>query len=159
MDMGKRKYNRFFKCKKMPLRNYENILVFYKKPPIYNPQGLIKLQKRITHKSNKRREKGNYGTCSNNYETQYKNYPRSIIHFARDTQRLHPTQKPVQLIEYLIKTYTDEGMTVLDNCMGSGTTGVACMNTNRRFIGMELNEHYFNIATKRIGTMSRKSTI
>lgn len=75
--------------------------------------------------------------------------PTSILEFKRETG-LHPTQKPVGLLEYLIKTYTNEGMTVLDNCMGSGSTGVACMNTNRRFIGIELDENYFNIAKNRI---------
>lgn len=75
--------------------------------------------------------------------------PTSILEFKRETG-LHPTQKPVGLLEYLIKTYTNEGMTVLDNCMGSGSTGIACMNTNRRFIGIELDENYFNIAKNRI---------
>ena len=79
-------------------------------------------------------------------------YPRSIITFASDkqTSHLHPTQKPVALCEYLIKTYTNEGMTVLDNCMGSGSTGVACKNLGRNFIGIELDEKYFNIAKRRI---------
>ena len=75
--------------------------------------------------------------------------PTSILEFKRETG-LHPTQKPVGLLEYLIKTYTNEGMTVLDNCMGSGSTGAACMNTNRKFIGIELDENYFNIAKNRI---------
>lgn len=77
-------------------------------------------------------------------------YPRSIIKFPLDKDKLHPTQKPVALLEYLIKTYTDEGAWVLDNCMGSGSVGVAALNTNRNFIGFELNEGYFNIAKERI---------
>lgn len=77
-------------------------------------------------------------------------YPRSIIKFPLDKDKLHPTQKPVSLLEYLIKTYTDENAWVLDNCMGSGSTGVAALNTNRNFIGFELNEEYFNIAKERI---------
>lgn len=80
-------------------------------------------------------------------------YPRSIIKFPLDKDKLHPTQKPVALLEYLIKTYTNENAWVLDNCMGSGSTGVACMNTNRNFIGFELNEDYFNIAKERIETL------
>ena len=77
-------------------------------------------------------------------------YPRSIQRFPLDKDKLHPTQKPVALLEYLIKTYTNESDIVLDNCMGSGSTGVACINTNRRFIGIELDENYFNIAKERI---------
>lgn len=79
-------------------------------------------------------------------------FPTSVLTFSTDKQKcaLHPTQKPVALLEWLIKTYTNEGMTVLDNCMGSGSTGVACANTNRNFIGMELDENYFEIAKKRI---------
>ena len=82
--------------------------------------------------------------------TDGKRHPKTIQKFCRDKSGLHPTQKPVALLEYLIKTYTSEGDTVLDNCMGSGSTGVACLNTNRNFIGMELDEHYFEIAQKRL---------
>ena len=77
-------------------------------------------------------------------------YPIDILEFQRDKEKLHPTQKPVALCEYLIKTYTNEDETVLDNCMGSGSTGVACVNTNRKFIGIELDEKYFEIAKKRL---------
>ena len=98
--------------------------------------------------------KGTSGDVTNNViKTQTINHgtrnPTSILKFKRETG-LHPTQKPVALLEYLIKTYTDEEMIVLDNCMGSGSTGVACMNTNRKFIGIELDENYFNIAKNRI---------
>ena len=88
---------------------------------------------------------------ANEYKQEYTNYPRNILEFARDAKNVHPTQKPVALLEYLIKTYTNEGDTVLDNCMGSGSTGVACVNTNREFIGMELDEKYFKIACERLG--------
>lgn len=82
---------------------------------------------------------------------EFTNYPRMVLSFNKtQSDNLHPTQKPVALCEYLIKTYTDEGMTVLDNCMGSGTTGVACVNTKRKFIGIELDNNYFNIANDRI---------
>ena len=77
-------------------------------------------------------------------------YPIDILEFQRDKEKLHPTQKPVALCEYLIKTYTNEDETVLDNCMGSGSTGVACVNTNRKFIGIELDENYFEISKKRL---------
>lgn len=77
--------------------------------------------------------------------------PLSILSYARDGSKFHPTQKPVALCEYLIRTYTNENDTVLDNCMGSGTTGVACKNLNRNFIGIEIGENYFNIAKERIG--------
>jgi site-specific DNA-methyltransferase (adenine-specific) len=79
-----------------------------------------------------------------------KRHPKTIQKFCRDKGGFHPTQKPVALMEYLVKTYTNEGDTVLDNCMGSGSTGVACINTNRNFIGIELDKHYFEIAKKRI---------
>ena len=87
---------------------------------------------------------------SNQYIQKYTNYPTQLLEYSYDKEKLHPTQKPVSLLEYLIKTYTNEGDTVLDNVMGSGSTGVACLNTNRNFIGIELDEDYFNIAKKRI---------
>ena len=90
-------------------------------------------------------------------ESDGKRYPKNLIKFNRDKDKLHPTQKPVPLCEYLIKTYTNEGETVLDNCMGSGSTGIACINTNRNFIGIELDNTYFEIAKKRIEEVSIKS--
>ena len=84
------------------------------------------------------------------YLQKYTNYPNNILNFSKESKCVHPTQKPVQLLEYLIKTYTDEGMLVLDNCMGSGSTGVACGNLGRRFIGIELDEKYFEISSDRI---------
>ena len=139
-------------AKKQPLKITEDVLVFYKKFPNYNPQGLIKLDKPIV-KSNKGKG-GNLSHLSSEkkrrtYIQEYTNYPKNILRFNAD-RGLHPTQKPVELFEYLIKTYTNEGETVLDNCMGSGTTGIACKNLNRNFIGMELDENYFNIAKDRI---------
>ena len=133
---------------KMPLKKHENISVFYKKLPTYNPQGL-KPYGRI----NKRGKCGNGGHLANEvneYVQKFTNYPTQILEFAYDKLKVHPTQKPIALLEYLIKTYTNEGETVLDFTMGSGSTGVACVNTNRHFIGIELDEGYFNIAKKRI---------
>ena len=138
-------------AKRAPLRNDETISIFYKKLPTYNPQMTLgnKNHSKITKIAigNK-----NYNAYSQVDNTSDMKYPKSIIQFQKPhpSIALHPTQKPVELIEYLVKTYTNEGDTVLDNCMGSGTTGVACVNTNRGFIGIELDESYFAIAEERI---------
>ena len=138
----------FLNAKKMPLKNHENILIFYKKPPIYNPQ--MKKGKPYTLERNTFTV--NYGKQVDMVRTENtgERYPLTILKFKRDKEKLHPTQKPVALLECLIKTYTNEGEIVLDNCMGSGSTGVACLNTNRRFIGIEKDEKYFEIACNRI---------
>ena len=143
-------------CKKQPLRKNELISVFYKKQCLYNPQGLIKKNKPTLSKGN-RGNKGEgssgecYGKANKDYLQEYTNYPNTIIKFNVDIKaEFHSTQKPVPLMEYLIKTYTNEGEIVLDFTMGSGTTGVACVNTNRNFIGIELDEKYFNIGVKRM---------
>lgn len=138
----------FLNAKKMPLKNHENILIFYKKPPTYNPQ--MKKGKPYTLERNTFTV--NYGKQVDMVRTENtgERYPLTILKFKRDKEKLHPTQKPVALLECLIKTYTNEGEIVLDNCMGSGSTGVACINTNRNFIGIEKDENYFNIACNRI---------
>lgn len=134
-----------------PLRCIEDICVFYKKAPTYNPQGLIKLEKPIFHEVKKSNLFSYRGSGS---IQRYKNYPSHLLKFSGcgfgGDERFHPTQKPVALLEYLIKTYTNPGETVLDNCMGSGSTGVACVNTERKFIGFELDKEYFEIAKQRI---------
>jgi len=140
----------FLNAKKMPLKKHENILIFYEKPPTYNPQftrGEPYSYKKMGISSE------NYGNSKGTEKivNEGKRYPTSIVTFKKD-KGLHPTQKPVALFEYLIKTYTNEGDTVLDNCMGSGTTGIACKNLNRNFIGIELDEKYFEIAKERIGS-------
>ena len=120
---------------------------------VYNPQGLVKLEKALV-----RRPRGGEVYKQDSFKTVrpqlYTNYPKNLLEFANEAvdsrKRLHPTQKPVALLEYLVKTYTNPGDTVLDNCMGSGSTGVACVNTGRRFIGMELDAGYFEIARQRI---------
>lgn len=142
----------FLNAKKQPMRNHELISVFYKKQCIYNPQ---KTQGHIKKKSYRRKELQTdvYGEMKNDYTYEStERYPRSIQVFSTDTQNssLHPTQKPVALCEYMIKTYTNEGDLILDSCMGSGTTGVAAKNLGRRFIGIELDEKYFEIAKNRI---------
>jgi len=139
-------------AKRAPMKAHENVLVFYERPPTYNPQ---KTQGHKRKTSVKRIDEATtYGrqTFDELAYDSTERYPRSVLKFASDKQRssLHPTQKPVALMEYLIRTYTNEGNTVLDNCMGSGTTGVACVNTSRDFIGMELDEDYFAIARDRI---------
>ena len=139
----------FLNAKKMPLKKHENILVFYKHLPTYNPQMREGFKPYYNVRSNP--DSSNYGDyIATPSSSDGARYPIDMIKFNRD-KGLHPTQKPVALLEYLIKTYTNEGDTVLDNCMGSGSTGVACVNTNREFIGMELDEKYFNIAKERIG--------
>lgn len=130
-----------------PMKKHENILIFYSKLPTYNPQfmnGKPYISTQSTHSSNYGKQKNNITTVNNG-----KRYPTDILKFTSE-KGLHPTQKPVSLLAYLIKTYTNESETILDNCMGSGSTGVACLNTNRDFIGIELDETYFNIAEKRI---------
>jgi len=120
----------------------------------YLPQGVVLSDKTITRKSKLPTTGINrWNKLSNSsFKSSGSNYPKDILRFSGVDRknRLHPTQKPVQLLEYLIKTYTSEGDTVLDNCMGSGSTGVACINTERKFIGIELDDNYFDIATKRI---------
>jgi len=136
----------FQHCNKMPLSNHELISVFYKRQCYYNPQGIVEC-----NKINKRGSMGrNLGEGTNNeYVTKYTNYPRRILEFNKDGN-LHSTQKPVSLCEYLIKTYTRENELVLDNCIGSGTTAIACINTNRNYIGFELDKEYYEIAKNRI---------
>ena len=135
-------------AKKRHLQKTENIMLFYKKQCTYNPQGLIRIDK-ITKQGGTGIISDNRKTRKKEYFQEFSNYPNTILNFKRDKQ-LHPTQKPVALIEYLIKTYTNENETVLDFTMGSGTTGVACKNLNRSFIGIEMDDKYFEIAKKRI---------
>ena len=135
-------------ARKQPLRENECISIFYNKQPIYNPQftnGTAYEVHRTNYKGSETLGKQrDHSTISDG-----KRYPKSILEF-KEKMRYHPTQKPVALMEYLVKTYTNENETVLDFTMGSGTTGVACKNTNRNFIGIELDENYFKIAKERI---------
>ena len=139
-------------AKKQPLRSHELILVFYNKQPTYNPQFRFdEIKKPFGKIVGKNSSVSGYSggvECKRGV-----GYPKSIITEARQNNlnggNLHPSQKPLKLAEWLIKTYTNEGDTILDNCMGSGTTGVACRNTNRHFIGIEKDEKYFDIAVRR----------
>ena len=134
--------------KVQPMRCIEDICVFYKKMPVYNLQGLVKLEKPIVNKVNNKTDVYTYRGKPT--VQKYTNYPKHLIEFSHDKERLHPTQKPVALCEYLIKTYTNAGDLVLDNCAGSGTTLKACKNTKRNFIGFETDKHYYNIAVGRL---------
>ena len=145
-------------AKKMPMKDVEDVLVFYRAMPTYNPQGLKPMNK-VQKNSASDMARGistdptsvlTGGITSETWTQEWTNYPRQVLDFASEGSTVHPTQKPVALMEYLIKTYTDEGDVVLDCVMGSGTTGVACANTGRNFIGMELDAGYFQIAKDRI---------
>jgi len=148
----KTKAGGFLNAKRMPMVAHEEICIFYKKLPKYNPQfeqGTPYQKKAVTNGDGK-----NYGKFERVGKINVndgRRYPRSVIRFANDNHNsLHPTQKPVALLEYLIRTYSNPGELILDNCMGSGSTGVACLNTGRRFIGIELNKDYYLIARDRI---------
>jgi site-specific DNA-methyltransferase (adenine-specific) len=136
-------------AKKQPLRAHENILIFYKAPPIYNPQNLIKKEIPTIRKGGTNNGT-NYGNSSNKDAVQeFENYPHSIIKIAIEGKGFHPTQKPVALFEYLIKTYTNEGDFVLDNTAGSMTTGVAAENLKRHWLCIEKNATYYEAARDR----------
>ncbi len=137
-------------AKVMPLKSHENILVFYRKKPVYNPQMWYS-----TPYSGFSSDESKIGEVYGSAKSKHRDnpdgsrYPKTVLRFKQQ-KGFHPTQKPIELMEYLIKTYTNQGDTVLDNTMGSGTTGVACMNTSRNFIGIEKEEQYFKIAENRI---------
>lgn len=152
----------FLNAKNAPVKMHEDIAVFSKgttanrskRRMSYNPQGLVRVDR-------KRKQPvvcdsvGTRPSRQSDYVQEFAGYPSTIIDIPNDGSGLHPTQKPVALMEYLIRTYTNEGETVLDNCMGSGTTGVACVNTGRNFIGIEKNREYFKIARRRIREAQR----
>lgn len=151
----------FLNAKIQPMRNHEVISVFYKNQCLYNPQKTSGHQKKISYRG-KHLQTECYGKMNGDYRYESTDrYPRSIQAFSTDTQNssLHPTQKPVALCEWLIKTYTNEGDTVLDNCMGSGTTAIACMNTNRNFIGFENNPEYYQISVNRVNSHNTLFTL
>ena len=150
----------FSHSKNMPLKDYEDICVFSKgiiqhahltnNRMNYYPQGVRECNKKI-----KRTSKGFEGTMerksqTNEYVAKLENFPRMVLEIPSEGKTIHPTQKPIALFEYLIKTYTQEGELVLDNCIGSGTTAIACINTNRNYIGFELNKKYYELAKNRI---------
>lgn len=148
-----------------PMRKHENILVFTKSSTStagnihanYNPQGLIVKERKIKRSS--RGYQGERNNSKDEYISKYTNYPTTIWKFASEGKTIHPTQKPIPLMEEIVKTFSNEEDLVLDCCMGSGSTGVACLNTNRKFIGIELDEKYFNIAKERIEKWNGQSII
>lgn len=159
-------------ARRMPMGSYEDIMVFYKKTPTYNPQKIPRtFQVPSGNKLNSKTS--NYGKQKDEYVDRQSEWlmPDDVIDYEdgytldalelenemlyikcvhNSSGKLHPTQKPVELMEFFIKTYTNEGDTVLDNTMGSGSTGIACINTNRNFIGIELDDNYFNISVERV---------
>lgn len=141
-------------AKKMPMKAHENILVFYKNLPTYNPQKTTGHERKVSKAEHKINcvETTNYGKHGLTSYDSTERYPRSVLLFPTDKQQeaLHPTQKPVALFEYLIETYSNKGDIVLDNCIGSGTTAISCINTDRNYIGIELDEDYYKIANNRI---------
>lgn len=152
-----------FACLKyQPMKEHESILVFSKNKTIYNPQmqeraesGKARVKTKITYNTKTELVENSLHSKVSSVRPQLR-YPSSVQLFNRE-RGLHPTQKPVALFEYLIKTYTNENDIVLDNCMGSGTTAVACINTKRNFIGIEKEEKYYNIAKERINSIESKN--
>ena len=165
----KKKTTGFLLANYRPMKQTEDIVVFspagaaaasrHGGNMTYNPQGLI--EKKVKKKNSAKRlgkflhnpehmGKGNKLLHETEYEQKYTNYPSEIIEFGLDKDSIHPTQKPVALMDYLIKTYSNENEVVLDNCMGSGTTGVSAVKCNRKFIGIEKDKHYFDLASDRI---------
>jgi len=145
-------------AKKRPMVKHEDVCIFYKAQPVYNPQGILIKEVPTISKGN-RGKKGIgssgevYGLATKDAIQTHSNYPLSVVDFPVEQRPIHPTQKPVALMEYLIKTYTNETETVLDFTMGSGTTGMACKNLNRNFIGIELSSEYYEIAVNRINSV------
>jgi len=157
---------------KMPMKQHENVLVFYKQQPVYNRQMTDRKKEdlRVNAVRNKNNQKTNFGYehvggMTMKYADDYdptKVNPKSILTYSKQptrTKNLHPTQKPIELFEYLIKTYSNEGDLVLDNCAGSGTTAVACLNTNRQFIVMEKEPEYYEIIKSRVSGVKKEKTL
>ena len=150
----KNKFSDFLNSKRKPMKTNEDIVVFYKKQPTYNPQYWYSTPYTRWNTQSAVDKQTNYGTHKENIAESKdgKRLPTTVLKFDRIERPQHPTQKPVELLEWLIKTYTNENETVLDNCMGVGSTGVACKNINRKFIGIELEKKYFDIAVTRISS-------
>lgn len=157
----------FMQMKRRFGKSTEMISIFYKSQPTYNPQFYEHNGKRVSNKYSEKSKRFKSITTANStngklelyeYQDNGLRYPKDVLRFNRVNKHeiLHPTQKPIELIEYLMKSFTNEGDLVLDNCMGSGTTAVAAINTNRHFIGFELNNDYFEIASKRIEKANKR---
>jgi site-specific DNA-methyltransferase (adenine-specific) len=148
----KNKFSDFLNAKRKPMKTNEDIAIFYKKQPTYNPQYWYSTPYTRWNTQTAVNKQTNYGNHKENFVESLdgKRLPTTVLKFNRIERPKHPTQKPVDLLEWLIKTYTNEGELVLDNCMGVGSTGVACKNLKRSFIGIELNDVYFGIANESI---------
>ncbi len=144
----------FLNAKKMPLRSHEDILVFYKLLPTYNPQKTTGHERKVSTANHKRNsvKTTNYGEHGLTTYDSTERYPKSVLTFKTDKQKeaIHPTQKPVGLLEWLIRSFTNEGEIVMDNCFGSASTAIACEKSNRKFVGMEKNNEYFTSAISRV---------
>ena len=170
----KSKTTGFANCNYRPMNKYEDIMIFsYANASsggkdnnmTYNPQGLIPVNK-IKKNHNNRQGlisedtnnlgKNNKFNQNSSYVQKYTNYPCNVVYYDNPKKYYHPTQKPVELLEYLIKTYSNPNNVIVDTCMGSGSTGVACRNTNRKFIGCEIEEKYYSVAEQRINTVQCK---
>lgn len=148
-------------AKVQPMRQVEEVCIFYRKKPLYQPQGLVKLEREIIHRKQAQADAVyRLDKRANASVQRYGNYPSNVLRFDVDSgkNRVHPSQKPVALLEYLIRTYTRPGETVLDNSVGSGSTGVACVHTGRRFVGMEQDEQYFAVSERRIAEAGGPTT-
>lgn len=145
----KSRFSNQMQAKRQPLKIHENISIFYKKFERYYPQGVIEVNKE-TKQGKKISENNGGGIRNKKYIQTHTNYPKSIQRFKSVGRTIHSTQKPVKLLEFIIKTYTKDKELVLDNCMGSGSTIIASLNTNRQFIGIEKNNEIFNLAKERI---------
>lgn len=148
----KNKFSDFLNAKRKPMKTNEDICIFYKKQPTYNPQYWYSTPYTRWNTQSAVDKQTNYGSHKENHVESLdgKRLPTTVLKFNRVERPKHPTQKPVDLLEWIIKTYTNEGDNVLDNCMGVGSTGIACKNTKRKFIGIELNIEYFKIAKELI---------
>ena len=160
----------FTLAKFQPLRCFEDIIVFGFDSPNYYPQGLKRVNIQCKNSTSNggdslrgnteaSKGKGSLRTAGASYVQEFTNYPQNIINFDYDEDSWHPTQKPVDLLRYLVLTYTNEGDTVLDNCMGSGTTAIACIKERRHFIGFELSKEYFDKAVRRIKAEQAQLTL
>jgi site-specific DNA-methyltransferase (adenine-specific) len=147
-------------AKKQPLRSHEEVVVFYRKAPTYNPQMQPAAKRTFTNQTYNNGEAFGGKDVSRSFDNGGLKYPKSILTFSNANQvgKVHPTQKPVSILEYLVRTYTDGGETVLDNTMGSGSTGVAAIQAGRRFVGVEKEPAYFEIATERLSLAQSAGT-
>ena len=151
MVWEKNKFSDFLNAKRKPMKTNEDICVFYKKQPTYNVQKWYSTPYERWNTQKAVDKQTNYGKHKENIsKSEGERLPTTVLKFNRVERPLHPTQKPVDLLEWLIKSYSNEDDVILDNCMGVGSTGLACMNTNRKFIGIELDDSYYCLAKRRI---------